>query len=94
MRLLAVAGNMTMPAMTAELKRLYPKRRIATRVAPRALLRLLALFDPQIKAALPGLGHVHPLSNARARAVLGMRFISPEGALRASAEWLVRNGQV
>jgi dihydroflavonol-4-reductase len=94
MRLLAVAGNMTMPAMTAELKRLYPKRRIATRVAPRAILRLLALFDPQIKAILPALGRFHPISNARAREVLGMRFISPEGALRASAEWLMTNKRV
>lgn len=91
MRILCVAGNMTMPAMAAELKRLYPKRRIATRVAPRFALKLLALFDPQIKAILPSLGHSHPMSNARARSVLGMRFISPEGALRASADWLMKN---
>ena len=94
MRILAVAGNMTMPAMAAELKRIYPKRRIATSVAPRFVLRLLALFDPQIRAILPSLGQSHPMSNARARAVLGMRFTSPEGALRASAEWLVTQQQV
>jgi dihydroflavonol-4-reductase len=89
MRILCVAGNMTMPAMAAELKRLYPKRRIATRVAPRFVLKLLALFDPQIKAILPSIGQAHPISNARARQVLAMRFISPEGALRASADWLM-----
>ncbi|MFM7656501.1 MAG: NAD-dependent epimerase/dehydratase family protein [Paracoccaceae bacterium] len=92
MRILAVAGNMTMPAMAAELKRAYPSRRIATRVAPMPVLRLLALFDPQIKAILPAVGRSHPISNARAREVLAMRFISPEGALRASADWLLQNG--
>lgn len=94
LRILAVTGNMTMPAMAAELKRAYPSRRIATRVAPMFVLRLLALFDPQIKAILPAVGKAHPISNARARDVLGMRFISPEGALRASAEWLLAKGEV
>lgn len=89
MRILAVAGNMTMPAMAKELKRAHPQRRIATRVAPMFLLRVLALFDPQIKAILPAVGASHPMSNARARDVLQMRFISPEGALRASADWLL-----
>lgn len=93
MRILGVAGNMTMPAMAAELKRAYPTRRIATRVAPRPVLRFLALFDPQIRAILPNIGQSHPMSNARAREVLGMRFISPEGALRASADWLIQNGE-
>lgn len=92
MRILAVAGNMTMPAMAAELKRAYPQRRIATRVAPMFMLKLLALFDPQIKAILPSVGQSHPMSNARARTVLDMRFISPEGALRASADWLLTKG--
>ena len=58
------------------------------------VLRLLALFDPQIKAILPSVGHAHPMSNARAKAVLDMRFISPEGALRASADWLLSKGEV
>jgi dihydroflavonol-4-reductase len=94
MRVLAVAGNMTMVAMATELKRAYTKRRIATRVAPMVVLRLLALFDPQIKAILPAVGKSHPMSNARAREVLDMRFISPEGALRASADWLLEKGEV
>lgn len=94
LRILAVAGNMTMPAMAAELKRAHPSRRIATRVAPMFVLRLLALFDPQIKAILPSVGKAHPISNARAREVLDMRFISPEGALRASADWLLQNREV
>ena len=84
-----VTGMMTMPEMGKALKRAYPNRRIATRVAPKFMLRLLAMFDPQIRAILPELGQSHAVSNARARADLDMRFISAEGALRASAEWLI-----
>lgn len=93
-RILGVAGNMTMPAMAATLKRSFPDRRIATRVAPRPLLRMLALFDPQIRAILPAIGQSHPMSNARARQVLGMDFIAPEEALLASARWLIANGEI
>ena len=80
--------------LAKELKRAHPNRRIATRVAPMFVLRFLALFDPQIKAILPAVGKSHPMSNARARDVLQMRFISPEGSLRASADWLLSNGKV
>lgn len=93
-RFLAVAGTLTMPEMGRDLKRAYPARRIPTRVAPKFLLRLLALFDPQIKAALPAVGVAHRLSNARARADMAMNFISPEGALRASAAWLIEHKEV
>lgn len=94
LRILAVAGNMTMPAMAAILKRAYPDRRIATRIAPRFVLHILALFDPQIKAILPSIGKSHPISNARAKQVLNMQFIAPDAALRASADWLIAQKQV
>lgn len=94
LRVLGVAGNMTMPAMAAALKRTFPDRRIATRIAPRPILRLLALFDPQIRAILPAIGQSHPMSNARARQVLGQAFIPPEEALLASARWLIAQGEV
>lgn len=94
LRILAVAGNMTMPDMAAELKKAYPSRRIATRIAPRFVLNILALFDPQIKAILPSIGKSHPISNARAAQVLNMKFIAPDAALRASADWLISHEQV
>ena len=94
LRILAVAGNMTMPDMAAELKRAYPNRRIATRIAPRFVLNILALFDAQIAAILPSIGKSHPISNARAKQVLNMQFIAPGAALRASADWLIAHKQV
>lgn len=84
-----VTGMMTLPEMGKVLKQTYPNRPIATRIAPRFMLRILAVFDPQIRAILPELGQSHAVSNARARTDLEMRFISPEGALRASADWLI-----
>lgn len=94
LRILAVAGNMTMPEMAATMKRAYPNRRIATRVAPRFVLNILALFDPQIKAILPSIGKSHPISNARAKQVLNMQFIAPDDALRSSADWLLTHKRV
>lgn len=92
-RYAAVAGAMWMPKMGATLKAAYPARRIPTRTAPPVLLRLLALFDPALRAILPSLGIIHDVSGARARADLGIAFIPPAEGLRAAADWLVRNGQ-
>jgi dihydroflavonol-4-reductase len=93
-RVPCVAGTMTMPDMARVLKAAYPARKIATRIAPYWLLRILARFDGQIRAILPSIGQVHHISNARARKDLDMRFNSPEGSLRATAQWLIATGEV
>ncbi len=93
-RFLAVAGTMTMPAMAKVLKQAFPARRIPTGVAPVWLLRVLGIFDAQIRSVVPMVGKMHPINNARAREGMGMNFISPEGALRATGTWLIENGEV
>ncbi len=93
-RYLASAGTMTMPQMAQLLKSAHPGRRIATKVAPKVLLRLLALFDPAIKGVLPLVGRIPQMSNARAKADMGMQFTSPVDALTASADWLLAQGEV
>ena len=93
-RIPCTAGVMSMPDMARVLKAAYPARKITRRTAPKFVMRLMAMFDPDIRAILPSLGQAHHVSNARALKDLDMRFISPEGALRASAEWLVANGRV
>jgi dihydroflavonol-4-reductase len=89
-RFLTVAGEMRMPEMGRVLKAAYPDRKIATRKAPKMILRVLALFDAELRAALPMIGRAHPMSNARAKAELDMDFIPVDEALRASAAWLVQ----
>jgi dihydroflavonol-4-reductase len=93
-RYLAVAGSITMPDMARVLKQTYPARRIPTMVAPKAVLRVLALFDAQIKAILPSVGYLPEVSNARARADMGMDFVPPADALKSTADWLVKAGAV
>lgn len=93
-RFIASAGNIAMPEIGRILKTAYPARRIATRQAPKPLLRLLALFDPQLRQILPQVGKDLRVSNARARSVLGMEFIAPDEGLKASADWLIAQNQL
>lgn len=93
-RYIAAAGSMAMVDMGRTLKAAYPTRRIPTREAPKAIVRLLSLFDPAIKSILPKLGHLERVSNARAVSEMGMEFIAPKAALLASADWLVKHGKI
>jgi dihydroflavonol-4-reductase len=92
-RYLATAGSMAMVDMGRTLKAAYPTRRIPTREAPQLVVRLLALFDGQIRVILPKLGHLERVSNARAVKEMGMEFIAPKAALLAAADWLVKHGR-
>ncbi|WP_333817383.1 SDR family oxidoreductase [Tabrizicola sp.] len=93
-RYIAASGSMAMVDMGRTLKAAYPTRRIPTREAPKPLVRLLALFDPSIRAILPKLGHLERVSNARAVKEMEMEFIAPKAALLAAADWLVRHGRI
>ncbi len=85
----ATAGSIWFVEMSRRLKAEYPARRMATREAPKLLLRAIALFDPEVKSILPDLGHLYRVSNRRAAEDMGMSFIPPEQALLATAEYLV-----
>lgn len=93
-RYISAAGSMAMVDMGRLFKATYPTRRIATREAPAILLRLFAMFDPQIRPILPKLGTLDRVSNARAVQDMGMEFIAPKAALLASADWLVKHGRI
>lgn len=92
-RYLAVAGSTWMGDMARSLKAAYPQRAIATRDAPYWLLRILAVFDTDVRAILPSVGQMHPVSNARAVADMDMTFITPEQSLLDAADWLITHGQ-
>ncbi|MEM8658356.1 MAG: NAD-dependent epimerase/dehydratase family protein, partial [Pseudomonadota bacterium] len=84
-RFILADRTMTFLDLARELKGQYPDRKIATRMAPRWLLRILAIFDPALKSVLPQLGYHPDLSNAAARNVLGVQFRKGEEALRETA---------
>jgi len=79
--------------MARALKAAYPVRRIATRSAPDFLMRVIALFDAEVRDILPKLGLVAQVSNQRAVQEMEMAFIAPKTALLASADWLVTHGR-
>ncbi|MBC7479627.1 MAG: NAD-dependent epimerase/dehydratase family protein [Pseudorhodobacter sp.] len=93
-RYIGAAGSMTLPDMARLLKRAYPNRRIATMVAPRWLVQVYKLWDPQIAAMMPLLYTMPRLSNLQARTDMDLTFIPPEEAVTAAAAWLVNAGAV
>lgn len=88
-RYIASAGSMWMADMCRVLKADHPDRRIPTREAPNLLLRGLALVDRSLAAIVPRLGLREQTSNARAVSEMGMAFVPPDEAVRASARVLV-----
>ncbi len=80
--------------MAKVIKAAHPDRKIVTRKAPKLLLRVLALFDPQIKATLPSLGRMDEVDNTKAKTLLGMDFTDPDESVRTSAAFLIDNNLV
>lgn len=89
-RYIAADRALRMPELTAVLKAAYPARRIPTRRAPRALLRLLALFDPEIRMILPQLGRALVVDTSAARRDFDLTFVPAEEAIRRTAAFLMK----
>ncbi|MEM6276622.1 MAG: NAD-dependent epimerase/dehydratase family protein [Pseudomonadota bacterium] len=85
-RIVAANDYMTMPQMAAILKDAYPKQRISTRVAPVWLMKILGLFDAEVKSAIQLVGFHTPTDNSETRELYGMEFIPARDALLASAD--------
>ncbi|HET6143961.1 MAG TPA: aldehyde reductase [Candidatus Acidoferrales bacterium] len=94
-RFLATSGDfMTMAGIANVLKSRMgaAAKRVPTRQVPDWLVRLASLRDPAIKLILPELGKVKNATNEKARRILGWEPRSPEDAIAATAESLVRLG--
>ena len=94
MRFLASNGYMWFSDVAKTLKAAYPDRKIVTRLAPNSLVRLLALFDKDIRTIVPQLGFTPKVSNARARTIMNINFIQPKKAILTAAEVILRTGKV
>lgn len=84
-RYIAAGGAMSMTQIAKQLKAAYPDRKIATRTAPKWLLKTLALFDPAIKTILPQLGYMPEFDTSASTRDLGITFTSAETALERAA---------
>ncbi|ROU02698.1 NAD-dependent epimerase/dehydratase family protein [Histidinibacterium lentulum] len=91
-RLLASAGVMRFPEVAAFLKRRHPERRIATRVAPKFMLRGLALFDSSIRGILGEVGRPLAVDASESVPVLGRPFVPAEDGIAASADFVLAHG--
>lgn len=67
-------------------------RRVSTRPLPNWLMRVVGLFDPQVKGVLPELGKHKNASNEKARRLLGWAPKSPSDAVLATARSLLELG--
>lgn len=94
-RFLAIAGQtMTIAEMAQTLRdRLgAAASRTPTRELPNWFVRLVALFDAEVRSVTPELGKRKDASNAKARKLLGWDPRSREDALVATAESLLEHG--
>ncbi|SHH26883.1 dihydroflavonol-4-reductase [Cognatiyoonia sediminum] len=67
----------------------YPNRRIATKVAPHALIKALGLFDPAVREITSQLGVVQKADNAKATELLGRELSDVKESVLETARYLV-----
>ena len=92
-RFACCGGYLELSEFSAILKAQYPDLKIATRVAPNLLMRILALFDPTIRGIVPMLGQSSKVSSAKAQAQLGIEFRDVSESLLESAAFLLKQGR-
>jgi dihydroflavonol-4-reductase len=93
-RYICAGESLSFADMTRALKDTFPNRKIPTRVAPNFVMRILGLFDSEIRSILPALGQIERVNNARARSEMAMTFIPGRDAVIASGRYLVDNALV
>lgn len=89
----ANSGAMTLPDMARVLADAYPDRKISTRVAPNWVIRLMARFQPGLRAVAKNLGVNGQVDGHDGPQQMGFTYISSSDALRASAAFLVAHSR-
>ncbi len=90
-RILGAAEFLSFRDMALAIKARFPERRIATRVAPHLLIRMLGLFDKSIAVIIPSLGRREEASPELARSLFGITFRDPRESVAEAAEFMVAN---
>ncbi|MBR9826247.1 MAG: aldehyde reductase [Alphaproteobacteria bacterium] len=91
-RFIMSAGELWFREVGDILREAYPDRKIPSSEMPVWLAKLFALFMPALKPSAHRLGRLNRYSNQKAREQLGIEFRSPQDAVRASAESLIKLG--
>lgn len=85
-RIMATEDVLRFPQIGALLAKAYPGRKIATKIAPRFVLRAMALFDPAVKAILPQIGVPLAVDNRATTEGLHYKMVPAETSILRSAE--------
>jgi nucleoside-diphosphate-sugar epimerase len=96
-RFLAIGGDFVSMRQIAQMLKEGASdiaRKVPTRALPSWLLRVVGLFDPQVKGILPELGKRKNASNEKARRLLDWAPRSPREAVLATARSLSELGLV
>ncbi len=93
-RLIGAGDTLSLPAMGHILRAAFPAyaRQIPSRILPAPALRLLALFDRALKAAVPDIGFVPVADSAYVTELTGVAFRPAAEAVRAAARSLIEHG--
>jgi dihydroflavonol-4-reductase len=93
-RFLASSETMSFIEIAQVIKAAYPNRKVNLTKAPNFIIRILGLFDGDIKRVVPILGKRNLINNNRAQKVLKIKFISAKQSILETAEYLIKNGFV
>jgi dihydroflavonol-4-reductase len=93
-RFLASAETVSFIEMAKTIKAAYPTRKVNTGQAPNFLIKLLSLFDGEIKRVVPLLGKKILVDASKAEKVLKIKFIPAEQSILETADYLIKNGFV
>ncbi len=90
-RYAANAEALTLLGMAQTLAKAYPDKKISTRKAPDLLVKLLGLFNPQMKVAAKNLGMNSDVDGSSAETTFGFTYVPARDALLASASYIDAN---
>ena len=89
-RIIASSAPLSFVETAKVLQKAFPDRKLKTMQAPNFVIRILGLFDGDIKAIIPMLGDRTPVSSAKAQRIFDMKFISAEDAVVETAKFLLK----
>jgi len=93
-RVLGVDQFVRFVDMAKDIQKAFPNRKIRTRVAPNALVKILGLFDASIRLIVPSLGKTQKVDNSRARVLLGRDLRNARESVVETARDLIEKGVV
>ena len=88
-RLIASADFIWFPEIADALAKAYPDRKIVTRRAPNFMIRLLGMFDPEIRMIVPQLDVHKVIDASQSEQVLDMKFRPVDEVIRGSAQSII-----